>query len=88
MNTSQLVASAILAATALPSLANAAGPAPVPTYASEKCYGIAASGNNDCGTASHSCAGQSTKAKDAASWVYLPAGSCKKIEGGSLTSKS
>jgi len=87
MNTSRLIASAILAATALPSLASA-GPAPTPTFTSEKCYGIAASGNNDCGTASHSCAAQSNKAKDAASWVYLPTGTCKKIEGGSLTSKS
>ena len=87
MNTSRLVASAILAATALPSLANA-GPAPAPTFASEKCYGIAASGANDCGSASHSCAGQTTKAKDGASWLYVPAGTCKKIDGGSLTSKS
>jgi uncharacterized membrane protein len=87
MNTSRLVASAILAAAALPSLAKA-GPAPVPTYTSEKCYGVAAGGSNDCGTASHSCAGQSAKAKDAASWLYVPTGTCKKIEGGSLTSKS
>ena len=64
MNTSRLVASAILAAAALPSLALAAGPAPVPTFANEKCYGVAAGGANDCGTASHSCAGQSSKAKD------------------------
>ena len=87
MNTSRLVASAILAAAALPSLASA-GPAPVPTYTSEKCYGVAARRSNDCGTASHSCAGQSAKAKDAASWIYVPTGTCKKIDGGSLTSKS
>jgi uncharacterized membrane protein len=87
MNTSRLVASAILAAAAMPSLAQA-GPAPVPTYTSEKCYGVSAGGGNDCGTASHSCAGQSTKAKDPASWVYLPTGTCKKIDGGSLTSKA
>jgi uncharacterized membrane protein len=88
MNTSRLVASAILAAAALPSLAQAAGPAPVPTFANEKCYGVAAGGANDCGTASHSCAGQSSKAKDPASWLYVPAGTCKKIDGGSLTSKT
>jgi uncharacterized membrane protein len=87
MNTSRLIASAILAAAALPSLAQA-GPAAVPTFSSEKCYGVAAGGANDCGTASHSCAGQSSKAKDPASWLYVPAGTCKKIDGGSLTSKT
>ena len=27
----------------------------------EKCYGIAKAGQNDCGTARHTCAGKSTK---------------------------
>jgi uncharacterized membrane protein len=88
MNTSRLVASAILAAAAPPSLALAAGPAPVPTFGSEKCYGVAAGGANDYGTASHSCAGQSSKARDPASWFYVPAVTCKKVDGGSLTSKT
>jgi uncharacterized membrane protein len=41
---------------ALPAIALAA-PAPVPKYTFEKCHGIAARGANDCGTATHSCAG-------------------------------
>jgi uncharacterized membrane protein len=50
----------------------------------EKCYGIAKAGKNDCQTATHSCAG--TSATDAAgdSWIYVPAGTCEKIVGGSL----
>jgi hypothetical protein len=37
-----------MAAVAMPSLASAAsGPAPVPTFSSEKCFGIAAAGVND-----------------------------------------
>jgi uncharacterized membrane protein len=87
MNMSNLIASAIIAAVALPAISQAA-PAPVPSYTSEKCYGIAARGSNDCGTQTHSCAGTATKAKDAASWVYTPTGTCMKIEGGSLTAKS
>jgi uncharacterized membrane protein len=87
MKMSNLIASAIISAVALPAISQAA-PAPVPTYTSEKCFGIAARGSNDCATATHGCAGTSTKAKDAASWVYVPAGTCKKIEGGSLTAKS
>ena len=82
MNMTRLLASALTAAVALPTLA-LAGPAPAPSYTSEKCYGVAAKGANDCGTATHSCAGQSSKAKDAASWIYVPAGTCKKIQGGS-----
>jgi uncharacterized membrane protein len=87
MNASFLVASAIAAAAAFSVTANAA-PAPVPTYHFEKCYGIATRGGNDCGTATHSCAGTSTKAKDPDSWLYVPVGTCTKIVGGSLSPKS
>jgi uncharacterized membrane protein len=87
MNMSRLVASAIAASVALPALAMA-GPAPMPTFSSEKCYGIAARAANDCGTATHSCAGSSTKASDPASWLYVPAGTCEKIVGGSLKPKA
>jgi uncharacterized membrane protein len=86
MNMSRLVASAIAASVALPALA-VAGPAPMPSFSSEKCFGIAARAANDCGTASHSCAGTSTKAGDPASWLYVPAGTCEKIVGGSLKAK-
>ena len=54
----------------------------------EKCYGIAKAGKNDCQTATHSCAGTSTKDADASSWILVPAGTCKKIVGGSLEPKA
>ena len=50
----------------------------------EKCYGINAAGKNDCAEGAHSCAGQSTQARDAKSFVMLPAGDCTKIQGGSV----
>ena len=53
--------------------------------AAEKCYGVAKAGKNDCAAAGHSCAGQSTKDMDKASWVSLPAGVCGKLAGGSTT---
>ena len=87
MKTSMLVASAMAAAVALPVIA-LAGPAAAPSYTQEKCYGVAAKGMNDCATASHSCAGESTKVSDGASWIYVPTGTCQKIQGGSLTPKS
>ena len=78
-----LATAAFAAALALPFVAHAQ-PAPVPQYTVEKCYGIAAGAQNDCQTATHSCAGESKQARDKESWVYLPAGTCAKIDGGSL----
>ena len=52
----------------------------------EKCYGINAAAKNDCAEGAHSCAGQATQARDAKSFVLLPAGDCSKIQGGSLKS--
>ena len=51
----------------------------------EKCYGVAKAGQNDCAAAdgSHSCAGQSTADADKGEWLYVPAGTCDKIVGGS-----
>jgi uncharacterized membrane protein len=81
-----LVASAVGAA-AISVQANA-GPAPVPTWSAEKCYGVAAAGKNDCAaTGSHSCAGGAKRANDPASWIYVPTGTCGKIEGASLMPK-
>jgi len=51
----------------------------------EKCYGIAKSGKNDCAGGAHACAGQSTKDKSPKEFVALPKGTCERIAGGSLT---
>ena len=61
-----------------------AGPVAQPS-GSEKCYGIAKAGKNDCAAGVHSCAGQGTKNADKSSYVYLPVGACEKIVGGSTT---
>jgi uncharacterized membrane protein len=52
----------------------------------EKCYGINVAGKNDCAEGAHSCAGQATQARDAKSFVLLPAGDCSKIQGGTTKS--
>jgi uncharacterized membrane protein len=52
----------------------------------EKCAGIAKAGMNDCGTAKHSCAGQSTVSGAADEWVYVAKGTCEKV-GGTLVMK-
>jgi uncharacterized membrane protein len=51
----------------------------------EHCYGIAKAGKNDCASAAHSCAGQSTKDMSKADFVAVPVGTCAKIAGGSMT---
>ena len=51
----------------------------------EKCYGVNAAARNDCAQGAHSCAGQATQARDAKSFVLLPAGDCSKIAGGKTT---
>lgn len=49
----------------------------------EKCYGVAKAGQNDCATknGSHSCAGQSKKDMDMNDWKKVPAGTCEKMGG-------
>lgn len=49
----------------------------------EKCYGIAKKGQNDCGTARHTCAGKAKKDNEPDEWKYVPQGTCEKM-GGSL----
>lgn len=52
----------------------------------EKCYGVAKEGQNDCGTAVHSCAGMSEMDGDKTEWIMVPKGLCEKLVGGSLES--
>jgi uncharacterized membrane protein len=47
----------------------------------EKCFGIAKAGQNDCGTAKHACAGSSKADNDPAEWKYVPKGTCDKMGG-------
>ncbi|MFZ6675517.1 DUF2282 domain-containing protein [Undibacterium sp. Xuan67W] len=55
----------------------------------EKCFGIAKAGQNDCATktGSHSCAGQGKKDMDPNEWKKVPAGTCEKM-GGKVESKA
>ncbi|MCK0070459.1 MULTISPECIES: DUF2282 domain-containing protein [Kordiimonas] len=47
----------------------------------EKCYGIVAKGMNDCGTSTHSCAGQAKVDNHPEEWIYVTKGLCKRIAG-------
>ena len=52
--------------------------------AMEKCSGIVRTGQNDCGTSKHACAGQSAMDGEAEEWIYVPKGTCEKIAGASI----
>lgn len=47
----------------------------------EKCYGIAKAGQNDCGTATHTCAGKAKKDNQPDEWKYVAKGTCEKLGG-------
>jgi len=81
-----LVASALAAALSMPAVVQA-GPAHQPKFEAEKCYGIAKAGKNDCQTANSSCAGTSKKDSQGDAWIYVPAGTCDRLVGGSAKSK-
>ncbi len=90
MNKSYVIASALAAAVAVPALVSAQKPVPAPKeYKAEHCYGIAKAGKNDCASAgNNSCGGTSKVNGDPRAWIYVPAGYCERIVGGSLTPKA
>jgi uncharacterized membrane protein len=84
MSKNLIIASALVAALAAPLVSNAqSGPAPKPKFESEKCYGIAKAGKNDCQTANSSCAGTSRRDGQKDAWIYVPAGTCDRLVGAS-----
>ena len=80
--TTAIVAGAITTALSLSpmSVVNAAD--------TEKCYGVAKAGKNDCAAGpGTSCAGSSTVDGQGNAWMLVLKGTCEKIVGGSLDAK-
>ena len=90
MNKKFVVASALAAAIVAPAVASAQKPVAAPkAFKTEKCYGIAKAGKNDCAsTGNNSCGGTSKANGDPKAWIYVPAGYCDRIVAGSLTPKA
>jgi uncharacterized membrane protein len=72
---------AMIAAAAASLLSTMLVATPAAAQDKEKCYGIAKAGQNDCGTARHSCAGKAAKDNAPDEWKYVPKGTCEKIGG-------
>jgi len=81
MKTTLTIAAALGAGLLLAAQAQAQAPA------IEKCFGVAKAGKNDCQTANSSCAGTSKRDNQGDAWLYIPAGSCERIVGGSKDPK-
>jgi len=83
-NKDMIIKSAIAAFLAFATTSNAMAAKEVAMPDTEKCYGIAKVGTNDCATATQSCAGSATKDKQADAFLFVPKGLCEKISGGML----
>jgi uncharacterized membrane protein len=82
-----LIGSAVAGLVAVAQMALHAQPAPTPSFSAEKCYGISKAGKNDCAANGHACQGQAKADANGREWVYVPAGTCERIVGGSLVAK-
>lgn len=74
---------AMIAAAAASLLSTMLVATPAVAQEKEKCYGIAAAGQNDCANLSgtHSCAGQSKVSGDVNEWKYVAKGTCAGMKG-------
>lgn len=67
-----------------PAVRAAAAPAP-PRGSLERCFGVARAGADDCQSPGRRCAGRSTRDGQGDAWIWLPAGLCGRLVGGSLS---
>ena len=54
---------------------------------SEKCFGVAKVGKNDCQTPVSSCAGTNKTDNNPQAFILVPKGTCDKLAGGSTEAK-
>jgi len=80
MNKRQALIAAALASVCAAQAATA-GEMDAQSGSQEKCYGIAKAGQNDCGTATHGCAGLATADNAPGDWKNVPKGTCDKAGG-------
>ena len=79
MNAARRITGAIATLVGVAAASLAAAEAAKPPM--EKCYGVAKTAQNDCGTARHACAGLATSDNDPAEWKYVPKGTCAGLGG-------
>jgi uncharacterized membrane protein len=50
----------------------------------EQCAGITKAGKNDCATSTNDCHGHVASDRNPMAWIYVPKGTCEKIDGAHL----
>jgi uncharacterized membrane protein len=60
-------------------------PGPAARGSLERCYGVARAGADDCQAFARRCAGRSLRDGQGDAWIWLPAGLCARLVGGSLS---
>ena len=82
MNKQATIQAAVAGLCALGFAASVAAQPVMQKEGTEKCYGVAKAGQNDCGTAKHACAAMGAKVDgDANEWKYVAKGTCEKMGG-------
>ena len=88
MNTQTTIQAAVAGLLALGLAASAVAQPVMAKDGTEKCYGVAKGGQNDCGTAKHACAAQGSKTdKDPGEWKYVAKGTCEQMGGKTVAPK-
>lgn len=87
MNQSSAIQAAIASVLALGLAATAAAQPVAQPKDTEKCYGVAKAGQNDCASGAHGCAGQAKADNAPAEWKYVAKGTCEKAGGKTTQAK-
>jgi uncharacterized membrane protein len=87
MKTTTLISTAMASLIAFAALTSTTQAEDKMMDATEKCYGIAKAGKNDCAANGHSCAGQAAKDANGKEWIKVPKGTCERIVGASVSPK-
>lgn len=74
------IATLALAGSLASALATIAASSAFAAENTEKCYGVAMKGQNDCAAGKHDCAGKSTMDFDKGSFKLVPAGTCTSMK--------
>ena len=81
MGRSHIIETAIASLLALGIATPSPAQAPKPAAPTEKCYGVAKAGQNDCDSAKHSCATLAKVDGDPEDWKLVAKGTCEKVGG-------
>jgi uncharacterized membrane protein len=88
MNKQATIQAAVAGLIAIGFVASVAAQPVAQKEGTEKCYGVAKAGQNDCGNAKHACAAQGAKVDgDTNEWKYVAKGTCEKMGGKTATPK-